>query len=132
MMEEALRQKLLDHMQLAILVSERIAWGRRPDQNLPSITLSRLGGREEYAMEGAAGLTESVVQVDCWGRTYSEAKRVARAVILALPSRFTAGGVTLTGVFNTTQADSFEGDEPFSLFRTRLTYSIWHHEGASQ
>jgi hypothetical protein len=130
--EEELVNWLLAHAALAELVADRIKWSVLP-QGLarPAVVLSRVSGARDYTTQGRSGLVDSLVQVDCWGGTYGEAKLAARAVVTALD------GLTrepFRGAFVEAERDSFEqGDGPqgsgaADFFRTSLDVRVWHTE----
>lgn len=129
-MEEALTALLLANAGVSAMVGDRVNWSARPDDAaLPAVTLHRISGRRDQTSSGRSGLVDSTVQIDTWGRTFKEAKLLARAVILALPhARTLTGGIVLQGIFIDSESDSFEGDAPEPLYRTRIDISVWHKE----
>ena len=124
-MEEAISNLLLGNATVAGMVGDRVNWAARPGADLPAITLHRITGQRDATMSGRSGLVSSTVQIDVWGSTYSQAKKLARAVIPALPQ---TPGATLQGVFINSESDSFEGEDPTPLYRTRIDISVWHQE----
>ncbi|MFC5390012.1 DUF3168 domain-containing protein [Brevundimonas bullata] len=128
-MEEAISNLLLGNAGVSALVGDRVNWSARPGAVLPAITLHRITGQRDATNSGRSGLVSSSVQIDIWGGTYSQAKRLARAVVPALPHAQTAtGGVVLQGIFIDSESDSFEGEDPTPLYRTRIDISVWHQE----
>ena len=78
-MEEALIEVLSGHGGLQAMVGNRSNWVRRPDfRQLPAVTLTVISGERQETMGGRPDLIRSRVTADCWGRTYTEAKGVAR------------------------------------------------------
>ncbi|MFC5371400.1 DUF3168 domain-containing protein [Brevundimonas faecalis] len=124
-MEEAISNLLLGNATVAGMVGDRVNWAARPGVDLPAITLHRITGQRDATMSGRTGLVRSTVQIDIWGATYSQAKKLARAVVPALPQ---TPGATLQGVFINSESDSFEGEDPTPLYRTRIDISVWHQE----
>lgn len=129
-MEEVLLAHLLEDFDVLALVADRIAWGLRPrGEALPAIVLTRVSGRREYVMGGAAGLTDSLVQVDCWAGTYDDAKFTARAVVTALHTLSTS---PISRAFVEAERDNSElGDGPRrdgseAFHRTSLDVRVWH------
>ena len=128
-MEEAISNLLLSNAAVAGMVGDRVNWAVRPTAELPAITLHRITGQHDATNSGRSGLVSSTVQIDIWGGTYSQAKKLARAVVPALPHAVTStGGVVLQGIFISSESDSYEGDDPAPLFRTRIDISVWHQE----
>ncbi len=129
-MEEAIANLLLNNPAVAGIVGKRVNWSSRPDDtDLPAVTLHRISGRHDATLDGRTGLIASTVQIDAWGRTFKEAKLLTRAIVPALPhARTLTGGVVLQGIFIDTESDSFEGDDPEPLYRTRIDISVWHKE----
>ena len=124
-MEEAISNLLLGNATVAGMVGDRVNWASQPGAELPAISLHRITGQRDATMTGRTGLVSSTVQIDVWGATYSQAKKLARAVIPALPQ---TPGATLQGVFINSESDSFEGEDPTPLYRTRIDISVWHQE----
>lgn len=134
-MEEAITALLLGNSAVAAIVGDRVNWSARPDDaDLPAVTLHRISGRQERTMGGRSGLVSSAVQVDCWGRSFRDAKLLGRAVIPALPhARSTTGGIVLQGVFIESESDTVDQTDPDDpLFRTRIEISVWHEEANDQ
>lgn len=127
-MEEALIAILLADDDLAALVGSKIHWLRRPQkQALPSVTLQTIGGPRTNHTEGADSIVGYRVQVDCWASTFAGAKACARAVEAAVSGkRFPAQATNIHGVFVLDANDSFEGEEPEAIHRSRLDLRVWH------
>jgi hypothetical protein len=131
-MEEAFTALLNAHAGLIALVKTglvtRIYWVERPQSSaLPSVTLQRIDGIPDTAMRGKTGLCQSRVQVDCWGKTYTEAKAVARQIKGALSGH--KGGI-FKGIF---QVDERDGSDAAAtggsrIFRVSIDFIIWHEE----
>lgn len=124
-MEETLASLLLNDTAVSASVGQRVNWSERPGDDLPAITLHRISGRRDSHSAGRSGLVSSTVQIDIWGASYKQAKLLARATIRALPQ---APSGNLQGIFIESESDSFEGEDPTPLYRTRLDISVWHTE----
>jgi len=76
-MDEALRDLLLQHAPIGMIVQRRVDWGVRPQSDaLPAIVLS--GNKTpQMIFSGGAGWSRDRVQIECWGRTYKAAKDLA-------------------------------------------------------
>lgn len=123
-MEETLISLLLANSSLTAIVGNRIRPVDRPQTDtLPSITIQRIDGIREYLLSGPSGLVSSRVQIDCWGKTYTQSKITARAVALAL------SGIKdpFQGCFLVDETDSSEDAEPNRIFRTRLDFQVLHN-----
>ena len=84
-MAEALIAKLLADPGIAALVGTRIYPGVRPQAGpLPAIVFNLISATPSYSDDGEDGIAEKRVQIDCWGVTYTDAKKTARAVTAAL------------------------------------------------
>lgn len=128
-MEEALRARLLASSGVSALVSTNIVWIERPQGSaLPAITLQRITSGREYTYGGASGTSNPIVQVDCWGRSYGEAKAVSRAVISALEPAITQGGVRFGPSFVDSNRDMPSEELPggVKVFRVSLDFRIWN------
>lgn len=130
-MESSLMTLLLSSADLASLVDTRIKWNRiAAPATPPYAILRRISGRIDYKMDGASGLSESRLQVDCYGSTYSSAKSVARAFQKALSGYSGAVGATkFDGVFLLAERDMIDEDETTAdLHAVSLDFIIWHKE----
>ncbi len=87
MIEQSLRDHLVDTAAVAALIGTRIYPGRLPqDVTFPAVSYQRITGGEENTHSGA-GPARALVQIDCWSDdTYGEALSVAEAVRAALSS----------------------------------------------
>lgn len=127
-MEEAFVAKLLGVSALTAIVGQRITWARR-DQGgaLPAVVLYVIDGVPDYHLGGGSGLTESRIQVDCWGPTYLSAKSAARAIKAALSgARFDHGGIRFDAVLVADERDETTDENGTPLFRTSLDLMVHH------
>ncbi len=131
-MEKALIGFMLTDTALAALVGNRIDWQKRPQGDaLPSISLQRVSGGRDYSMQGATGLVQSRVQIDCWGETYVSTLDVARAVRDLLSGiRRNIGNLQLQGAFIDSERHDFEkeGNAAEGFHRISMDFQIWHSE----
>lgn len=134
-MEEALIGFMLSDAPLKALVGDRIDWQKRPQGDaLPSISMQRVSGVRDYAMQGPTGLVQSRVQVDCWGETYASALAVARAARDLLSGiRRHIGATELQGAFIDGERHDFEkeGNAAEGFHRISMDFQIWHSENRS-
>ena len=82
----------------------------------PAITFSRVSTDPVFALAGSEGKDAVRVQVDCWSRTYANAKDIANAVRAALEASPVYGQMR-------SQLETFE--EETRLFRVMQEYSVW-------
>jgi hypothetical protein len=130
-MEEDLRTQLLANAGVAALVGKRVTWIVRPQgSELPAVVLQRISSGRDYTYQGLMPLTGALVQIDCWGGSYKDAKHLARAVIAALGALTTP----FQGAFVENERDTFErGDGPQTVtgpsdyYRSSLDIRLWHH-----
>lgn len=131
-MEEALIGFMLANPALVLLVETRIDWQKRPQgDTLPSISMQRVSGVRDYAMQGATGLVQSRVQIDCWGETYASTLAVARAVRDLLSGiRRNLGSTELQGAFIDSERHGYEkdGNAAEAFHRISMDFQIWHSE----
>jgi hypothetical protein len=129
-MEEALRTLIVSASGVTDLVSTRVYWRQAPQSvGGDFINLHRVGGVRDYNMQGASGLVDSRVQVDCWADRYSSAKMIARAVETVVSGYSgTIGGKRLQGIFIDAERDDDTSDsgDVATRFRTSLDLLIWH------
>lgn len=130
-MEQSLINLLLGNAGLAALVGTRINWNTLPQgSSLPSVALHLITGQPDYTYQGRQGLRKSMVQIDCWGGSFSSAIAVKNAVIAALDLI----SAPLLGVFIEDLSDAFtQGDGPQStgtvnFHRASLSVRVWTAE----
>jgi len=121
-MEEDLRALLLASTAVTTLAGTRVNFGVNPQGAArPNVVLNVIDGAEGMTMSGPDGLSQSRVQVDCYGDTYSAAKTLARAVIATLNGHHDNN---FRGVFHVTTRDTREGgtNEADRPYRTSLDF----------
>lgn len=130
-MEEAIIARLRANTALAALVSTRnsrpsIDWLDRGP--LDCVTLQDVDQGRGYSHDGATGLDQSTVQIDCWGQSYGAAKLISRAVINALEESVTVAGVKFTHAFLISSRSFEPEDLPGGgrVFRQSLDFQIWN------
>lgn len=129
-MKSALREVLTSAAAVTALVPRgSIVWGKR--QGLPAIVLHLVDGpRPDMTTRGASGLTTSLVQVDCWGKTDQAASDIADAVRPLLtglrrePLRVMVEGGGADDPDQSLAALGAEADANFH--RYRLDLRVWH------
>lgn len=130
-MEEALRAFLLGDTSITSLVGDRVSWSwREQGSPLSALTLHRTdGARDTLLSGGASGFVDGYVQADCWGALQLDAKTLARAVV-RLTQTANVGNTdgVIQGVFVEHEVDTFEGESPDRVFRTRLSLRVPHNE----
>lgn len=130
-MEEALTNHLLAQAGLVALVGNRITWVRRPQGSaLPAVVLHVISRTPGYTMVGPVNATPQRIQTDCWGKTYADAKAVARQVTAALSgASMTVGGVAFLGSFKEGERDAFDqGAAGEALKGVNMDFIIWTRE----
>jgi hypothetical protein len=123
-MEEEFRAALLANAGLAALVSARIEWGLRAPQS-PSVRLQVISGVRFYTHGGRDGMTPYLVQADCFGARYGDAKKVARALEAAAEA---LGLPHFDSCFVENERDDQDVDAANKpIHRTSLDLRLWHH-----
>jgi hypothetical protein len=131
--EEDLVAWLLADAAVAALAAARINWNLRPQgERPPAIVLQLIHAASGYGPGHRDRLRGYLVQVDCWGGTFREAKQLARAVRAALdrlPPPFQGPG------FVEAERDDAYRDEapaagggPTDLHRTSLDVRVWRQD----
>ncbi|MBX3482531.1 DUF3168 domain-containing protein [Phenylobacterium sp.] len=87
--EEALEESLLAFLAadagVAGMLADRLSWDAAPQaQAFPRGVLTTISERPDYAMQGATGLNDTLVQIDLWGESWASTKGSAEAVVAAL------------------------------------------------
>ena len=129
-MEEELKNHILADAGITNLVGNRVHWNERPQAKaLPDILLRLVNNAPDYHSTGPSGLEDALIQVDCYGETYSSAKLTSRAIKSLLSgAQFTEGNIVFDGIFIEGETDTFEalpsGAEKYH--RVRLDIRVWH------
>jgi hypothetical protein len=94
---------------------------------LPYVVINVIAGGRDYTMQRATGKRDNRVQVDCYGRTYEEAKASARQVEKILSGR--RGGI-IQGAFLDNERDLSEASagEVGRPFRISLDFIVHYHQ----
>ncbi len=87
---------------------------------LPCVTVQRIAGMPANTLSGASGLEEIDLEIDAWGRTYSQVKDLAIAIRGAMPAQGPWGAHLIQ------DRDLFEEDS--SYFRVMMRYKVWFLE----
>lgn len=128
-MDEALRDLLLQHAPIGMIVQRRVDWGIRPQSDaLPAIVLA--GNKApQMIFSGGAGWSRDRIQIECWGRTYKAAKDLA--LILGGQGGLLVGyrgdhlGVRLRTIVLGLRSDT-DTDTIGVVHRTSLDVLVWN------
>lgn len=133
-MEQALLAKLLASSGLTALVQTRVRWNQRPQADaLPAVSLSVPYAQPLYTDEGPVGLTDVMVQIDCWARdaegvngatTAIEVAQAVRSALqhVAMTERIEFQGVFLDGIRDVPPEEAVGG---VLIYRRILEYNLW-------
>ena len=141
--EEALYAKLTGNAGVNAVVSGRV----RPQLILqadafPAIRYERLGGDQHDATEGALGIANAELVLECWAATYTAAKALRDLVRLALQASGGRGSVAISGgaavkIRRTHLTDSTDpmelaiGREQQRKWGAAMMASLWYFEATS-
>jgi Protein of unknown function (DUF3168) len=127
-MEEAIIDKLLASSGVTALVQTRVYPGTRAQGSaLPAIVFNMISANPSYSDDGEDGISEARIQLDCWGASYSSAKKTARAVKAALSAfQGVVSGVNIRYIALDLEHDLREagGDAADYPFRTSLDFLV--------
>lgn len=122
--ETVLLRLLLDDADLAALVGKKVFALVIPQgTKLPCVSFQRISGEPANCLDGHSGLENITLQVDAWGRTYAEAKQVAKAIRAAMPP----AGDPISSQLQADH-DQYEPDEKY--FRVSMDYAVSFLENA--
>lgn len=130
MMEADLIGKIAASVSISAIVADRVTpLARTQGAELPAVVVQRIGGGPEMADDGSAGIQGARVQVDCWGRTYAEAKDLSGVVIAELNATMDEihGSTTFIYIILEEARDLREPgyNNPEYFFRTSLDFMVW-------
>ncbi|WP_197919314.1 DUF3168 domain-containing protein [Thiosulfatihalobacter marinus] len=101
-----------------------VKWGYFSDgEAMPRVTMMRMSGRRFHTYN-TAGLMQSVVQIDCWDETFSEALTVSRQVRASLEGY--SGGPVISAKLVAVR-DTIGGGKD-AVSRVSLTFSLTHSD----
>lgn len=97
----------------------------------PAVAYAMSGGTRIRSMTGQSGLCRADVDLDCWARTYAEAKAIARQVRLGICSHLpqTAiadGGPIVGGIHLSGDRDDY--DSAGQAFVVTIPCVVWYEE----
>lgn len=129
-MEEDFAAAIVGDPGVAADVADRVEWSLRAQGSpLPAIALHLVSAPRGYVMRGPMRAQARLIQVDCWGRTYAEAKLLARKVerLLETLHQRPFGGAFIEGERDDDERpDGAAADGSEDLFRTSLDVRVWH------
>ena len=134
--EEGLVAVLLADPVLSPLVGKRIEpQTNSQDTAFPRMTYQRISTRRLRHLGGRSKLAHLRIQVNCFGRTESDAKQAAAAVVNALddPAKYqsTAAGWKFQAIWVEDERDGYSPDRHAAdtgVFQVSLDVIVWHNE----
>ena len=123
--ESLLSEHLLADAGIKAIVGTKVFALHIPEGTvLPCLSFQRLSGEPANTLSGHSGLEAISVQIDAWGKTYTEAKELAKAVRAAMPAQGAVWGAHLME-----DADVYEdGSNLRGYFRVSMEYRVWFLE----
>jgi hypothetical protein len=135
MLQEGLNNFLENSAPVSALVGARIYAGQLPElkaaTDLPAIVYKEIHGDGEFSMDGPDQLQYSRMQFSCYGKVYSDAKKVARTLRLELEN-FTGAlsdGTQVQHMIRESEVDIFE-DAPF-VYCTAVDFRIIYEDSGT-
>lgn len=128
-LEEAIVSRLEGFAGLSVLVVKRIYPLVIPvtDKTYPAVTYQRVAAERWSAIASDVGIAQPTIQIDSWGRSYTEAKSVAKQVRLAL-QRWDAVEAGVTVLDATIESEIDDYDDEVEKFRVSQDYVFTHRE----
>lgn len=119
---------LRDHLKTAAIASGRVYRDVRPQGSLlPAVRLQQISDTVVPFMKGEDALRETLVQVDVFALSRSEADATAKAIETARPTRTTIGDTDFRRVFiDGGDTDSETPASGGTIYRTRIDLLVWH------
>ena len=122
-MEEDFRALLIADAGVSALVSGRVNFGEHPQgAPFPAIVLTTVSDTEDMHMNGAGGLSQGRVQVDCYAETYGAAKLLSRAVVSVLHFHKDDNFFLINHLSSRDSRES-GSNEPYRLYRTSVDFN---------
>ena len=121
-MEVALRTRLL-----GLSPTQKVSWVTRAQSaSLPGLTLQKVTPDRAYTMTGAGDLRGETVQIDIWGRSFSEVVGIRDSVIVEMEKTATADSIAFRPSFLTSERHSAEDVAGIgTVSRISLDFVVW-------
>lgn len=138
-MESSLHSYLSSKTSITNLVGSNIWRGRLPQSyswSSPAITFRRISEPHDHNLDGASGIAQARVQIDCWARSAATADNVAEQVRLVLQGysgtlgTITATSVVLDNVVSIPEQPKDASDE--WRYHIALDFLIFYRESVPQ
>jgi len=130
-MAQDLRTLIVGSTAVTALLSTRVHYNKTPESaEHPNVRFRTNADDEELTMDGAGGLHQARVDLECNGRTEDSAQSVADAVKTRLHGfKGAMGNVTAQGIFLSAKDDSYipfsnEGDE--GIHTVAFDTQVWY------
>lgn len=136
MIEQAIQSMILADASFNAIAGNAVFYNKAPQKAaLPYVILSRISAQRILSFAGYSGLTAPRVQVDCYATTYTQVRKMADVIRLAINGfRGTVLGKEIQGVFLEDDRDSYEppehGDE-VGVHRVSNDYFVWFKEAVT-
>ena len=129
-LEVGLRAFLLQQAGIATLVGARVYPDILPQApTYPAITLLRIASTRTFVHAGASTLARVRFQIDCWGRTYSQAHDLGDTIRRSMNGyRGSFQGTEVPGAFLRAEHDLYEPDG--DVHRLSQDWEVWQQEEA--
>lgn len=126
LIDEALRNRLINDANVTALVAQRIYLIRAPQgATMPCLTFQKIDTVPTHAYATTSRLENSRFQFDSWAKTPSESKSLADKVKSSLDGYIgVILGVTIYGILLATEIDYYEQDA--ELFRVGMDFKVLH------
>lgn len=119
---------LRDHFKASAIAGARVYRDVRPQGSaLPAVRLQQITDTVAPFMKGDDSLRATLVQVDAFALSRSEADEVAKSVEAARPTRATIGETDFRRILiDGGDTDSETPPSGGTIYRTRIDLLVWH------
>ena len=126
-MQTELRTRLLEDATVSGIVGNRISWGIRPQgEAYPSLVLVLVNDARPQTFTANIAARETVVQIDCYGRTTAEVASLREAVINCIVLAETVGDIEFQRAFVDVVRNANQYSETGRIYRDSIDARIWH------
>ena len=126
--EEAIRDKLLDDSAVSGLVGTRIFANELPQKpTYPALVYEKVDAERDFTMEGPSGFVITTIEIKAYAKSKSGVKDLETKIRQALNGKTAIVlGVKIQGIFLENEGDDF--DEDLDLDITIQEFSVKHDE----
>lgn len=126
--DQAVVARLLGDEDVAALVGARVDWERLPQGSpMPAIVLTIVVDEMPQTFKGFQATRGTSTQIDCYAATKIGAAALRKAVLAAVVSPVTVGGVRFQQAQDVSLRRTYEKRDATERYREIIDLTLWHN-----